>query len=126
MQSRMSGIEIANRFTPTTDAQTHKHTILIDEDLNIVQKLLKTMLVQTFCPDVCQVGLRGDVVGSDIVFFDQLTDVEGSQRVVFSTRTECPVTDDMKWSRVVYVQRHFIARADATSLASVVDITVSL
>ena len=94
MQSRMSTTEIVNRFTQTTDSQ-HTHITLIDEVFNIVQKLLKTMLVQMFRPDVSQIVLRGDLVGGDLVFFDQLADVKKPQRDVFRTRSECPVPEDM-------------------------------
>ena len=55
-----------------------------------MQKLLKTMFVQIFRPGVCQIVLRGDVVGGDLVFLDQLSGVEELQRDVHSTRTERP------------------------------------
>ena len=42
-------------------------------------------------------------MGGDLVFVDQLTDVEEPQSDVLGTRTECAVPDDMKCSRVVDV-----------------------
>ena len=53
-----------------------------------VKKLLKTMLIEMLGPDVIYLILRWNVVRSNLVFLDQVTDVEESQSSVLSSRTE--------------------------------------
>ena len=46
------------------------------EVLDLVKKLLKTMLVEMLRPDVRELVLRGDVMDGDLAFTDKLTNVE--------------------------------------------------
>ena len=76
------------------------------EVIDLVHQLLKTVLLQVLGPDIRQVVFRGNVVGGDLVFLDQLTDVEEPQSDMFGARTVCMVPNDVKCGRVVYFQRH--------------------
>ena len=49
---------------------------MVLEVIDIVKKLLKTMLVEMIRPDVGELVLRGDVMDGDALFTDTLTNVE--------------------------------------------------
>ena len=46
------------------------------EVLDLVKKLLKTMLVEMLRPNAGELVLRGDVMDGDVAFTDKLTTVE--------------------------------------------------
>ena len=73
------------------------------EVLDLVKKLLKTMLVEMLRPDVRELVLRGDVMDGDLAFTDKLTNVERPYRNVFRTRIVSAVPDDMKCRRIVHM-----------------------
>ena len=79
--------------------------LLHPEVLGFVGEVLVTSLVEIFRSDVGQVVLSRNLVDADIFLLHEFTGVEKALRHVLRARTEGPVPDDVKCSRVVDVQR---------------------